>query len=333
MLCAYGSILTNPCNMIFKKTTFGKTKLFTMKKVLLFLTVTLFFACSKDEEDSAPKKTPEKQFTIKTGKQNIISQELEREYVLRIPSSYKKENKTPLVFVLHGRTGSGNAAEVNSRLTTLGRTEGFITVYPTALDDLRDKVSTWTSGGNRTVDGKTYDDVQYIKDLIDFFKSNLNIDEKRIYLTGFSNGAFMCYKFAFLEGDLFAAIAPISGLSIALGPDRKPRKGPVPLLHVHGLKDNNVPAVDKINASIFNAQEGVDYYIKNNKASETPEVLVDNANMNSRIWRTEVEDGADVMYIQAKNGVHEWFTTVNSGRFSVISEIWKFFEEHPKKSL
>jgi len=293
---------------------------------LLFISI-LFFSCEKEEIE-----VPVPEFTIKTGKQTIISQGLEREYVLRIPRSYKKDTPMPVVFALHGRGENGSQAEKNSKLTLLGASEGFITIYPTALDDSRDKVSTWTSGRSITVDGKTYDDLWYLEHLIDFLQNNLNIDQKRIYLTGFSNGAFMTYKTAYFQSNLFAALAPISGWSQRISADRGPLRGPVPLLHIHGLNDSRIPAEgSNIPRGFFSAQEGVNYYITQNKASETPEILIDDANVNSRIWRAKGPDGADVQYIQAKNGVHEWFTKNNSGKFDLYKEIWKFFKDHPKK--
>jgi len=237
-----------------------------MKKLilvqLLFSSI-IFFSCS-NEEDLTDNSPAIPQFTIETGLQTIVSQDLKREYLLRVPSSYKKDSDMPLVVVLHGRTGTGTSAEKRSKFTELGEQEGFITVYPTALKDLLQNVSTWTSESSRNIGAKNYDDINYIKDLIDYLKSNLNIDNKRIYLTGFSNGAFMTYKFAFKEGNMFAAIAPVSGFSKRLRLSSAPKKGPVSLLHIHGMKDPILPVDGEgIPSRFFNAEEVIDYYIEN----------------------------------------------------------------------
>jgi len=141
----------------------------------------------------------------------------------------------------------------------------------------------------------------------------------------------MSYKFAFLEGDLFAAIAPISGFSKRLNMTSVPKKGPVSLLHIHGLKDKILPPDGEgVPRRFFNTQEVIDYYIVHNKTYKTPEVLIDTKDINSKIWKAEGADGKDIQYIQVKNGVHEWFTARNSGKFNVIEYIWEFFENHPK---
>jgi len=282
------------------------------------------FSCSSDEKDTKP----EKQFTLKTGKRTINSEGLERNYVLRISSKYKKDTKSPVVVVLHGFGGDGLGAERNSKLTSLGIRENFISVYPEGRKSL-DGRRFWTSGRTFDQDGIRYDDINFIQEVVNFLKGELNIDESRIYLTGFSNGALMCYKFAFLESDFFAAIAPIAGVSPKLNETSR-AKASVPLLHIHGLKDTNISPTNPPEP-FFTAQESVDFYIKNNETAVTPEIIREDNILSIREWKSGPKNNADVVYIQAKNGGHEWFNRNNSGRFDMIGEIWKFFKSHPKQ--
>jgi polyhydroxybutyrate depolymerase len=58
--------------------------------------------------------------------------------------------------------------------------------------------------------------VSFTLKIISRIKKELCIDSKRIYVTGYSNGAFMSYELALRHPELFAAIAPNAG-SVHLG--------------------------------------------------------------------------------------------------------------------
>tara|TARA_B110000263_G_C15285732_1_gene500682 strand:+ start:1771 stop:1935 length:165 start_codon:yes stop_codon:yes gene_type:complete len=43
------------------------------------------------------------------------------------------------------------------------------------------------------------------------FSGDFNVDSKRIYASGFSNGGFFAYSLACYKSNLFASIASVSG--------------------------------------------------------------------------------------------------------------------------
>jgi polyhydroxybutyrate depolymerase len=55
------------------------------------------------------------------------------------------------------------------------------------------------------------DDSKYIMKLITDLEKKFKIDHKRIYLVGYSNGAFMANKFACDHSPLIAAVVSVSG--------------------------------------------------------------------------------------------------------------------------
>ena len=69
------------------------------------------------------------------------------------------------------------------------------TVYPsgTGIGPFR----TWNAGGfkGKMAEGKP-DDVAFIGKLLDKLSLVLNVDTKRVYACGMSNGAMMCYRLA-----------------------------------------------------------------------------------------------------------------------------------------
>jgi polyhydroxybutyrate depolymerase len=139
---------------------------------------------------------------------SIIFDGLERTYRIHIPSLYDKDKPMPLVIVLHGSEGSAKSMENLSGFNTLSDKEGFIVVYPNAIE------KHWNDGldmpqyrSNR----ENIDDVGFISILIDYLIKELNIDKKRIYVTGMSNGAIMSHRLACEVSERIAAIAPVVG--------------------------------------------------------------------------------------------------------------------------
>src|SRR5262249_11999788 len=92
----------------------------------------------------------------------------------------------------------------------------------------------WDSGGVR---GKKSDDVGYTAAVLDDLATRANVDPKRIYAAGMSNGAMMCYRLAPGLSRPMAAVAPISGTT-AIEECRPTR--PVPVIHFHGTRDRVV---------------------------------------------------------------------------------------------
>lgn len=64
-------------------------------------------------------------------------------------------------------------------------------------------------------------------------------NRSRLYLTGFSNGGMMAYRFACEHPELVAAIGVVAAAYVAR-PDCMPSR-PVPAMHIHGLLDRTVP--------------------------------------------------------------------------------------------
>jgi polyhydroxybutyrate depolymerase len=82
--------------------------------------------------------------------------------------------------------------------------------------------------------GNQYDDVRFVRDLVTKLESDYCIDPKRVFATGFSNGAMMSYRLACEASDTFAAVAAVAG-AVTID-DCRPER-PVPVLAFHGTAD------------------------------------------------------------------------------------------------
>ncbi len=127
---------------------------------------------------------------------------ISHDWLEHVPESVKREpsRKVPLLIFSHGMSDNPMIAADMIKMHEIGEREGFITVYPFSSDRYK-----WNINMSKSV----YSDVDYYLALIDYLKKTYPIDETRIYLSGFSNGAGMAMTFALAHPELIAAICPV----------------------------------------------------------------------------------------------------------------------------
>jgi polyhydroxybutyrate depolymerase len=123
-----------------------------------------------------------------------------RTYVVHVPT--KLPPSAPLVLSFHGHFSTGEQQSLLTHFDSLSNRYGFIIVYPDGID------RSWNDG---RVQDKGADDIAFVKALIGDFAGRYHIDPKRIYATGFSNGATFSQYLGCFMADQIAAIAPVSG--------------------------------------------------------------------------------------------------------------------------
>jgi polyhydroxybutyrate depolymerase len=78
------------------------------------------------------------------------------------------------------------------------------------------------------------DDIGFLLKLIDRVIEERNIDENRIYLTGWSNGCYMSQEMASLASEIITAVACMAGYTDEPIPSDY---SPIPIMEIHGLID------------------------------------------------------------------------------------------------
>ena len=84
--------------------------------------------------------------------------------------------------------------------------------------------------------GAKTDDSGYLRNVIDTMKADYNVDPRRVYFIGHSNGAFMSYRMACDHAETVAAIASFAGATF-LDPEDCAPIAPVHTLEIHGTLD------------------------------------------------------------------------------------------------
>jgi polyhydroxybutyrate depolymerase len=133
--------------------------------------------------------------TLVSGDSNrsLVFKGLERSYILHVPPGLNASKPVPLVLVFHGIGLDGNEMIRISGFNAQSDLSGFIVVYP---DGTGEKKS-WNGGhccGEAAI--KNVDDIGFVQAFIDDLSKLVTLDRKRIYATGFSNGAILDYRLA-----------------------------------------------------------------------------------------------------------------------------------------
>ena len=156
---------------------------------------------------------------------------LKRTYRLYLPEQLP--NDAPLVFVLHGYGGNFNLDQHG--LNEAADRHGFAVCYPQGEKDGRGKPC-WNVGYPFQAD-MTIDDVSFLCKLADQLQKKHRLSKKNTFCTGMSNGGEMCYLLAYTRPDVFAAVAPISGLTLEWTYRKYDAPVPIPLFEIHGTQD------------------------------------------------------------------------------------------------
>ena len=133
-----------------------------------------------------------------------------RPTTIYVPSSYDPATPMPLVFLFHGAGDSGQAVESYMQFRPLAESRGFFYCYPdgsmsygyrvwSATDVDHDPSADWGA--------PIPDDPGYARELIEEITRRFNVDRKRIYMVGRSNGADMAWRMGAQFADLVAGIS------------------------------------------------------------------------------------------------------------------------------
>ncbi len=261
---------------------------------------------------------------------------LNRTYRLYIPDSYDPGVQSPLVLNLHGYGSNNIEQELYGDFRPVADTAGFLVVHPNGTPDAFN-IMHWNTFGTSNVD-----DVGFLSALIDTLSANYNINPKRVYSTGMSNGGFMSFSLACFLSDRIAAIASVTGTMISANLSACMPSRPVPILQIHGTADGTVPYDG--NLLFVSVQALLNYWIGHNSCDTSPIITDlpdldpdDGCTARHYLWANG-DAGSVVEHYRIIGGGHSWpgapiNINITNMDFSASEEIWRFFSSYDLDGL
>ena len=154
-----------------------------------------------------------------------------RTFLVQLPTGYSASKTYPVIFFFHSIRGKDSSWIAGRGADTYIDRNGYIAIYAQGANG-----GYWNVGGNYPF--RKVDDVHFVQSMYDWLKSNTDIDSKKVYAAGTSNGAIMVHYLA-IQTNLFAAIASVAGSLYT--DEMKTSAKPVAVMQFHGTLDKTVP--------------------------------------------------------------------------------------------
>lgn len=165
---------------------------------------------------------------------------MDRPFDVFVPASYRSSVPTPLVMLLHGLGVSGAQMEAIFELQPVAEERGFLYVHPDGTKNPGGEPFWNATDACCNAYDQPVDDSAYLEAIIEQVQATYNVDPKRVYLFGVSNGGFMSYRMACDHADKIAAIVSLAGATFFDATRCKPSQ-PVSVLEIHGTADGIIP--------------------------------------------------------------------------------------------
>jgi len=301
----------------------------------LFITILLFgitFSCNKTDDGIVGSEQTNETISV-DGRQ--------RQYIQFLPEGWAEEITMPIVFVLHGGTGSPEGMLDYVDYRPLANQEKFVLIYPKGIE------KNWKDGRPTDANQLGVDDVNFFSKLIDKLVANYNINQEAVFVTGISNGGFMASRLGCQLNTKIKAIAAVAATIEAntIAPNCSSTT-PVSVLYIHGTADEFVP----FNGGEMTVGDGgfitshwevIAKWNEINNSSPNPIItnLPDIADDDTTIIETKYQgsNNSEVISYVVENGGHTWpqgaggldFLLGNTSEdMNAKQVIWDFFERH-----
>lgn len=150
--------------------------------------------------------------------------------------------KASLVFVLHGSQGDGQIirkSDAEKKLEAIAADENILLVYPNGYKRYWNECR---KTANSAANMENVNEEVFFGQMIDYFKTKYDINEKKVFAIGTSGGGHMAYKLALTMPERFRAItAFIANLPDTNNIDCAEKRVRKPVMIVNGTADETNP--------------------------------------------------------------------------------------------
>ncbi|NRB83135.1 MAG: hypothetical protein HRU49_05095 [Winogradskyella sp.] len=296
----------------------------TNKLIFSFITAVFFLAgCKKEDGSTNTKETCYSNLNAQT----IFHDGLNREYVLYVPNSYDGTTSVPLMLNFHGFGGSASEFMEEADMRSLAESNVFILAYPQG--SCSEGFSDWNPCPVGEDNKSEADDFGFVEVLINQISTQYNVDLRRVYAAGYSNGGMMAYGLANYNSELIAAVASVSGTMLdCIGNTSHP----LPVLHLHGTADSVIPYNGN---NYYNSTQSIlNHWINFNNTITTPITSSDNSS-GMTIEHSVYNQGDNLVSVEHYKyigGDHVWFNSTFQNQ-NASELIWSFVSRYDLDGL
>src|SRR5579859_2736892 len=269
---------------------------------------------------------------------SMVSSGVTRRYLLYVPKSYHQARPAALVISLHPAATWGAFERNISRWNELAEQYGFIVVYPNGSGAFFGGFSAgahvWPAGPHSLPR-----DARFISELIDKLERDYNIDPKRIYVDGMSNGGGMAFALSCEIPDRIAAVGVVAGAIEGDRNCRDPR--PVPTIVFHGTADKFAVYEGGKSAVAPVVLANIPHWVRQVAQRNQCQAEGKESRLSASVRRlvySGCAKNADVVFYTIKGGGHtwpggkhlpEWIAGRTTDEISASRLMWAFYQQHP----
>lgn len=271
-----------------------------------------------------------------------------REFIVYVPGGYDPNRPTPVVVMCHGSNQNGNLMYENTGWATKAEQETILAVFPTAWkyplageNGLHEKWNTPGTASEVPPGTQLKDDVKFIRTIVADLQATFNVDEQRMFASGFSNGGgFVLTRLIPEMHDVFAAFGTAgAGLIGEAAAADVPIQVNASLYSMLGTNDNKISenqqmavpfpfaADDIVNDPVFGSMLQKTTTFLNLDMSYTVESQPD----YTRLTFNQSQAGADHEYVfMMIRGIGHVYPSGDNNRANINAAelFWQFFMDH-----
>lgn len=283
---------------------------------------------------------------------------MERHALVHLPAEHDGKTPLPLVLMFHGNGGTPENVVIETGWVAKSDAAGFIVVFPEATrPDMTQPAKfgrnnpAWNDGSGRFHAGeRNIPDVAFIAALLDHLEAKFHMDKRRVFATGFSNGASMTFRIGLELSERIAAIATVSG---ALWINEPKAARPVSLLYITGDADRINPmdggAPKMASGSGFKGvpetvkqpvRENIARWVRLLGCETEAKPLTSGLEGVTTVVHSGGRGGTEVVFTTiaghghiwpgGKNLLPEFIVGKATSRLNATDAIWDFFAKHPQ---
>lgn len=234
-----------------------------------------------------------------------------RSYRVYVPETVDLDEPNPVIMALHGFPWV-DMAEVTG-LNELAEEMGFLAVYPNAWRNLD-----WAHACDRCSPSafNGIDDLKFFREMLDKLEREAEIDEERVYVTGFSAGGIMTYRLACALSGRIAGASPVASGMWEWHADRCQQGRQVPILIFGATDDGQFPFEGSDQIPIFEGTatqlpvlDIVDFWSEKNGCADAveQEAVPDAHDDGTTVERWEPAGcDAETVFYLIRDGGHQW---------------------------